>query len=47
MYALVIFEYIERNARGNAFCDDDSFVEYWLRTLDSQFRGELIRANRD
>ena len=46
MYALVIFEYIERRARGNAFSDDESFVQNWIRTIDSQFRGELLRMNR-
>ncbi|MDO5118274.1 MAG: TetR family transcriptional regulator [Eggerthellaceae bacterium] len=46
MYALVIFEFIERRARGNAFSSIDSFVESWFRTIESQFRGELLRPNK-
>ena len=49
MYALVIFEFIERRARGNAFSTIDGFVENWFRTIRMQFEGERIarHANRD
>jgi len=40
MYALVVFEFIERRARGFAFSSIDGFVENWFRTVSSQFRGE-------
>jgi AcrR family transcriptional regulator len=47
MYALVIFEFIERRARGSAFSDLDSFVENWFRTIESQFRGEKLRRSAE
>ena len=40
MYALVVFEFIERRARGHAFSSLDGFVENWFRTVHSQFKGE-------
>ena len=40
MYALVIFEFIERRARGNAFSSLDGFVDNWFRTIHMQFEGE-------
>ena len=39
MYALVLFEYIERRARGLAFSNDASFVECWTRSLEEQRLG--------
>ena len=43
MYALVVFEFIERKARGLAFSTIDSFVDNWFRTVESQLKGEKMR----
>lgn len=42
MYALVVFEFIERRARGHAFSTVDGFVHNWFRTLRCQFEGERM-----
>ena len=39
MYALVLFEFIERRARGFAFSTDEGFIQNWTRTLNDQFHG--------
>ena len=44
MHALIVFEFIERRARGYAFSSIDSFIDNWFRTLDCQYRGERARA---
>lgn len=43
LYSLVLYEYVERRARGIAFSDDDeSFVRCWVRSLDEQYEGARI-----
>lgn len=39
MYALIIFEYVERSARGSAFSTDEGFVNNWYRTITDQLAG--------
>lgn len=46
LYALVIFEFIERRARGNAFSTLDGFIDNWFRTVRSQFAGEYMKQKR-
>ena len=43
MYGLIIFEFVERHARGVSFSTIDEFVDSWFRTVACQFEGERSR----
>lgn len=42
MYGLVLYEFIERRARGVSFSTLDGFIANWLRSINEQYRGALI-----
>lgn len=46
MYGLVLFEYVERRARGIAFSTDDSFVQHWSRCLEEQRLGMIAMGRK-
>ena len=43
MYALVLFEYIERRTRGTELTTIDKFAENWTRMISNQFIGERLQ----
>lgn len=44
MYVLVLFEYVEKRARGIAFSTEEQFARNWTRCLEEQRLGMLPAA---